>query len=213
MIGAAGCRHDGRTLRPPSSDQNFSISTTTVPPVATDDRSGGTLSVGGSTTTLPPAESGTDSGTAGPGAGLSVTAPWRDGGVIDAHYTCDGQNVSPALSWSAAPAGTKEIAITMTDLDATGFVNWVIAGLGPQTIALDENTVPDGARQGVNGAGDNGYTGPCPPAGSTHSYLITVHYLGGALNLDDGTPGAEMIASIRRADLATAEVTGTFSRP
>ena len=67
---------------------------------------------------------GTGSSTLAPlVAPQTVTAPWRDGGPIDARYTCKGANVSPALSWTAAPEGTQEIAITLIDQDASFEMN------------------------------------------------------------------------------------------
>ncbi|MDP2292358.1 MAG: YbhB/YbcL family Raf kinase inhibitor-like protein [Actinomycetota bacterium] len=201
LMIAAGCRDDGRTLRPPKQEQDSTISATLPPDVAnTEDPTfidpGDSLSV-----TIPPV---IDDRTA--------TAPWRDGQAIDARYTCEGDNVSPALAWTDAPDGTVEIAISMTDLDAPQFVHWVIAGISPEAIALNEDTVPIGAYEATNGNGDLGYTGPCPPAGSTHSYVITVHYLGAATGLDDGTPGADLMLAIESVQTASAEVAGTFSR-
>ncbi len=131
---------------------------------------------------------------------------------MDARYTCEGLNVAPALSWTAAPLGTAEIAITLEDLDSPTFVHWIIAGISPDTVSLAERTVPIGAYEATNGLGDIGYTGPCPPAGEEHLYLITVHYLGVPTGLLDGVPGDELFASIVTAEAATAEVTGTFSR-
>jgi Raf kinase inhibitor-like YbhB/YbcL family protein len=205
LMVAGGCRHDGRTLRPAKSDQFSSVSTTAPPstgePSLIDPDSTDALSTLATFTTLAPVA-----------AALIATAPWRDGAEIDARYTCDGLNLAPALSWSAAPAGTVEIAITLTDLDAPGFVHWVIAGISPLTIALNEDTVPIDAYEATNGNGDIGYTGPCPPAGSPHHYVITVHYLGAPTGLDDGTPAAELINAIDSVETASAEVNGTFSR-
>lgn len=202
---ATSCRDDGRYLRPPTTDQDSSISVV----VATDstlvfddpDITDALPTDSGATDTLP----------------TSVTeyvavAPWRDGAAIDERYTCDGLNIAPALSWSAAPVGTVEIAITLTDLDAPGFAHWGIAGIPATNIALNEDTVPLGAYEALNGNGALGYTGPCPPAGEPHTYAITVHYLGEATGLDDGVSVAELITAIDSSALASAEVTGTFSR-
>jgi Raf kinase inhibitor-like YbhB/YbcL family protein len=104
------------------------------------------------------------------------------------------------------------VAVSLTDLDAPSFVHWVIAGIPPTMFALDEDTVPLEAYEAANSLGDVGYTGPCPPAGSTHRYTFTVHYLGEATGLDDGTPAASLISAISASETATAEVTGTFSR-
>ncbi len=203
LVLAASCRDDGRTLREPTPGfENVSISTTSAPDP--DDPGFDTLEPDDTfppEETFPPVEA-TD----------FVTAPWADGAVIDSRYTCDGLNVPPALSWTAAPLGTAEIAITFEDLDAPTFVHWIIAGISPDAVALDEGVVPIGAYEATNSLGDIGYTGPCPEAGSEHLYLVTVHYLGVPTGLLDGVPGDELFASIATAEVATAEVTGTFSR-
>jgi len=210
LMVATGCRHDGRTLRPPRPDQTSSISTTTIALSTTavpDTGFGGNDGTGDTTldTTL-----GTTLGTTGL---LRLTAPWASGATIDTRYTCDGANVSPALAWSAAPPGTVEIAITLQDLQAPNFVHWAVGGIDASAMTIDENTIPVGAYEGTNGNGTTGYTGPCPPAGSTHTYLLAVHYLGRSLQLGDGTPGAAMLVDIRSAELESAQVNGTFSRP
>ncbi|MEQ1874344.1 MAG: YbhB/YbcL family Raf kinase inhibitor-like protein [Ilumatobacteraceae bacterium] len=203
LVLASSCNDDGRTLREPADGfEGVSIS----PPdtIDPDDPGFDTIPIDETfppEETLPPVEA-TD----------LVTAPWADGGAIDSRYTCEGLNVAPALSWTAAPIGTAEIAITLEDLDNPTFIHWVIAGISPETVSLDEATVPIGAYQATNGVGDIGYTGPCPPAGSEHLYLVTVHYLGVPTGLLDGVPGDELYASIVSAEFATAEVTGTFSR-
>ena len=204
LIVATSCRHDGRTLRDPDPRYNdVSISTTSTLDEGTD--------VGFDTIapndTLPPDPTFPPIEDAG-----GVTAPWADGAAIDARYTCEGLNVAPALSWDAAPLGTAEIAITLEDLDAPTFVHWIIAGISPTAVSLAEGTVPIGAYEATNGLGDLGYTGPCPAAGEEHLYVITVHYLGVPSGLLDGVPGDELFARIATAEVATVEVTGTFSR-
>jgi len=209
MIVAA-CQHDGRTLREAKPDQNVSIST--LPESTTTDAftDGGTFD---STFTDDTSSTPGDGTLPASDAQLTVTAPWVEGAPIDPKYTCDGANVSPALSWSQAPTDTKSIAITMDDLDAPTFTHWVITGLGAGDVALAEDTVPIGVAEAKNGSGTIGYTGPCPPAGTTHRYAITVHYLGTVTNLTDGATASEMNDAINAAEIASAEVTGTFSRP
>jgi Raf kinase inhibitor-like YbhB/YbcL family protein len=201
---AAGCRDDGRTLREPKPDQTQSISTLAPPtdPVVDPANTDAFESTASTTAaTLPPSDTADE-----------LTAPWAAGGAIGAQYTCDGANTSPALNWSAAPEGTTEIAVTMVDLDLPSFAHWAIAGLDPTLLGLAEGEVPLGAVQATNGVGDIAYTGPCPPAGSTHTYEFTVHYLGERTGLGDGAGRDEFSSGISTAEIASTNVTGTFSR-
>lgn len=193
VVGA--CRNDGRDLPAPRPEQNLSISSTAEVDTTDPDATGDAFD-----TALPPAGE------------YEITAPWRDGADIDARYSCDGVNVAPALSWSAAPEGTVEIAITLTDLDVPGFVHWAIAGLAPTSIAIAEDTVPIGAYEAANSLGDIGYTGPCPPAGQQHLYLVTVHYLAEITGYGDGAAGLDLIAAIEAVEIARADVSGIFTR-
>lgn len=118
--------------------------------------------------------------------------------------------MSPALTWSQAPAGTLEIAVTMIDQDAP-FAHWAMTGLAADRTGLAEAEVPQGAAVAVNGSGAPAYTGPCPPAGATHTYRITVAYLNKALGLTSGGTSTGVRAAIDAATIATAKVTGTFT--
>ena len=198
-MAIGGCKHDGRTLRPAKRTQTGSVSTTTV--ARPGDSGGDGFDTVASSSTLLPI------------AGLSITAPWRNGAAIDPRYTCDGLNVAPALAWTAAPAGTVEIALTLTDVDTPDYVHWAIAGIAPTAVSISEATTPIGAFEATNGAGQIGYTGPCPPAGETHTYELTVHYLGESTELADGDPGLDLLDAISAVEIDFATVTGSFSRP
>ena len=195
-VAVAACNDDGRTMRKPGPGNNASISvpsttSTSEPPL---------IEAGDPTTSALPGEAVDE---------LVVTAPWADGAPIPAKYTCAGDDVSPALTWPVAPEGTIEIAITMVDEDAPQYVHWAISGLEPGTTAVGEGVLPDSAIQAANGAGRPGYSGPCPPAGTTHSYTIEVHYLNQQLEVAEGEPGADMMLAIRSATFRSATVTGT----
>ena len=100
-------------------------------------------------------------------AALVLSSPvFQNGGTIPKRYTCDGANVSPALRWTAPPRGTKYFSLTVFDPDAPngGFLHWRIPRLPATARGL-----PAGSRLGgQNGAGQQGYTGPCPPSGTHH---------------------------------------------
>ena len=102
-------------------------------------------------------------------------------------FGCSGKNVSPALSWSGAPAGTKSYAITLYDPDAptgSGWWHWVVYNIPAGVTALASGAgdaggkLPAGAVQGHTDFGSSGYGGPCPPAGDkAHRYIFTVYAL------------------------------------
>jgi Raf kinase inhibitor-like YbhB/YbcL family protein len=100
-------------------------------------------------------------------------------------FGCAGSNVSPALSWTGAPAGTKSFAVMMYDPDAptgSGWWHWVVFNLPPTVTSLakgagdpKKNLMPKGAIQSRTDYGGDGYGGPCPPPGDKpHRYQITV---------------------------------------
>ena len=110
---------------------------------------------------------------------------------VFAGFGCEGENISPSLSWSGAPEGTKSFAVMVYDPDAptgSGWWHWVVANLPPDTTGLpkgagagDGSGMPAGALQVRTDYGVPGYGGACPPQGDhPHRYLFTVH----ALDLD-----------------------------
>ncbi len=186
LFTLVACSDDGRTLRPAGPNQTLSIITTTSAPTTT-----------------------AAAGVAPGATGFSVTAPWADGGFIDAQYTCKGADISPAVSWSNVPAGTKELAISLVDLDASDFAHWVVAGLDPASTGIAAGKVPAGAVQAANGFGEATYGGPCPPDG-THTYLLTLYALGDPSSLADGVAAATAIDILQSGQLASALVSGRF---
>jgi Raf kinase inhibitor-like YbhB/YbcL family protein len=140
-------------------------------------------------------------------------------------FGCTGQNVSPSLSWSGAPAGTKSFAVMVHDPDAqtggAGFWHWVVIDLPAQATALatgagtaDGSRLPAGARQVATDFGVPGWGGPCPPAGDKpHRYVFTVY----ALKVDKlpvpPQPTASLAGFMVNANaLGKAEFTAAYGR-
>jgi Raf kinase inhibitor-like YbhB/YbcL family protein len=151
-----------------------------------------------------------------PSSEFSLTSTdFADGEPIPAKFSCDGVNVSPALSWSGAPDGTAAFALIVDDPNARGFIHWVLADMtGSATGALPEavSASPDAPVQGRNDFGAIGYGGPCPPAGSDHRYRFTLIALDRPLGLL-GTPSADEVRAAADGHvLAEATLTGTYRR-
>ena len=149
-----------------------------------------------------------------PGGALTLTSSaFTANGAMPVELSCDGTNVSPSLQWTLAPAGTVELALTVTDPDAGGFVHWVLTGLPPVVRGLGPGAVPEGAVEAMNGKGTAGWTGPCPPQGPAHHYVFTLYALSAASGVTAGMDAKAAIVQITAAPvLATATLTGTYQR-
>jgi Raf kinase inhibitor-like YbhB/YbcL family protein len=152
---------------------------------------------------------------------LTVTSPdLQDGGSVNKEqvYTrCGGGNVSPALSWSGVPAGTKSFAITAIDLSVkpNGWSHWIVVGLPANTTSLGKGaTLPGGAKAVMTDFGDEAYAGPCPPSGSgVHRYQFTVWALKTAtVEFAHNATAMDDMAALEKAALAKASVTAGYQR-
>lgn len=154
---------------------------------------------------------------------LTLTSPaFAHQGSIPARYTCEGDDLSPPLSWSDVPASTGSFALVVDDPDAPDpraprmtWVHWVIYNLPAATRDLPEGVAPDdlpvGTREGRNDWKRTGYGGPCPPIGR-HRYFHKLYALDAMLP-DLGTPTkAELEAAMAGHVLAQAVLVGTYQK-
>lgn len=143
---------------------------------------------------------------------FAVTGAWADGAAIDVRHTCDGLNISPAVSWSSAPAETAAFAVVLQDNDAPDYLHWVAIDIDPGVLALDEGALPEGAVAAENSAGRDGYVGPCPPTGTSHTYTLTVFALSEKLGVAASSPADDVLGAIEEAQIDSAATTFTFAR-
>jgi hypothetical protein len=141
---------------------------------------------------------------------------------IPTKYTCEGEDVSPALTWSGVPSGTKSLALIFDDPDVPDpaapkrtWVHWVLYDVPPSTKGLPEaigaNSLPSGTREGLNDWKRTGYGGPCPPIGR-HRYFFKLYALDTVLG-DLGEPTkAQLEKAMAGHILDEAQLVGTYQK-
>lgn len=136
-------------------------------------------------------------------------------------FGCHGENRSPDLHWTGAPAGTRSFAVTMYDPDAptgSGFWHWLIVNIPSATTRIPagagQANLPAGSLQTRTDFGTVGYGGPCPPLGDApHRYQFTVLALDiDKLPVDETSSGALVGFNLHFHTLAKATLTAKFGR-
>ncbi|MBG0777961.1 MAG: YbhB/YbcL family Raf kinase inhibitor-like protein [Desulfovibrionaceae bacterium] len=152
---------------------------------------------------------------------MRITSPaFADGQSIPDRYTCDSEELSPALAFHDVPAGTRSLALIVDDPDAPmgAWDHWLLFNLPPDAAGIPE--LPLGAeaselgrtaKSGLNSWRETGWGGPCPPSG-THRYYFTLYALDIMLPLKEGASRADLARAMEHHVLATARLMGTYSR-
>jgi len=151
---------------------------------------------------------------------LTISSPsFSNGGNIPQKFTCDGADVSPQLSWSEPPAGTKTLALLVDDPDAPvgNWNHWTMWNVPTTTRSFAEGLrkeaeLSDGSRQGQNDFRQTGYNGPCPPRGKPHRYYFKLYALDTRLDLKPGAAKKDVEAAMKGHILAQAEWMGRYGR-
>jgi len=151
-----------------------------------------------------------------------TSTAFTQGGAIPARYTCEGNDSSPPLAWSGAPAGTRSFALVVDDPDAPDpakpqrvWVHWVVYNLPATVTGLAENAskqgLPQGAAPGKNDSGKMVYGGPCPPIGR-HRYFFKLYALDRELTGLKSPNKAELTKAMNGHVLANGELMGTYQK-
>jgi len=142
-------------------------------------------------------------------------------GAIPSKHTCDGKDISPALSWTDPPPGTRAFALIVDDPDAPDpaapkrvWVHWIRYNIPGNVKELAEgagnNPPSGGAHDALTDAKAHGYHGPCPPIGR-HRYYFHLFALDAPLpDLGDKAGRREVEQAMQKHVLATAVVMGTY---
>jgi len=140
-----------------------------------------------------------------------------EGGVVPSVFTCEGENISPALAWSGEPSGTRSFALIMDDPDAPAgtWNHWLVWDIPESVHSLPQHyrrSRP--AHSGTNDFGTTGYGGPCPPKGhGPHRYFFRLYALDTPkLGAPNGARRKELECALQKHQLGVAEYMGRFER-
>ena len=152
---------------------------------------------------------------------LSIGSPaFVEGGEIPAIYTCDGEDISPPLTFSGLPESARSLVLIMDDPDAPDpaapkmtWVHWLLYNLPPQTSGLPEavadSALPKGALQGENSWRRAGYGGPCPPIGR-HRYFFKLYALDAMLPDLNQPDKDQLLQAMEGHVIAEAQIIGAY---
>jgi len=139
--------------------------------------------------------------------------------TIPDQFTCQGENVSPQLSWTDVPEGTKSFALICDDPDAPSgdWVHWVVYDIPGESRELPAGLpakakLADGTAQGMTDFGAIGYGGPCPPPGKPHRYSFRLYALDSIIELKSGAGKYELMGAMDKRILDEAELIGIFGK-
>ena len=145
---------------------------------------------------------------------MKISSPaFQNGEPIPRKHTCDGQDLSPALSLQGVPSA-ESLALIMDDPDAPGgdFVHWVILGIPATTTSFPEGSAPAGAQEGKNDFGRTGYGGPCPPKGKPHRYYFKLYALDTKPQLKGAVTKQQLLEAMRGHIVEESQLMGTYQR-
>ena len=156
----------------------------------------------------------------GEGVGLQLkSTAFGHSEEIPVRFTCDGEDVSPPLSWSEPPPGTQSLVLIVDDPEAPGgtWDHWLLFNIPATTRDLPEAVSAEPQPHGVGAQGANswqslGYGGPCPPPGSTHLYAFRLYALDSDLIIEPGSAKKEVEQAMQGHILAEGILTGRYGR-
>ena len=143
---------------------------------------------------------------------LSSSA-FADGRPIPRRHSCEGEDLSPPLAWSAVPEDAVSLALIVDDPDAPvgAFTHWLAWGMSPADRGLGEGGRPP--REGRNDFRQIGYRGPCPPPGhGPHRYFFRLYALASEPAVPVGAGRRQLDRALAHSTIAVAELVGRYQR-
>jgi Raf kinase inhibitor-like YbhB/YbcL family protein len=142
---------------------------------------------------------------------MKITSPsFTHKEMIPKKFTCQGEDVNPALIIEDIPKMTKSLVLIVDDPDAPAgvWIHWVVYNI-PITGRIEENSIP--GKQGINSFQKTGYGGPCPPSG-THRYYFRIYALDTDLDLEEGISLDVLKEEMKDHILTEAQIVGLYKK-
>lgn len=143
---------------------------------------------------------------------MQLTSPhWQPNQTIPTQFTCEGEDISPALQWSDVPTGTQSFVLIVRDPDAPSkeWIHWLVKDIPASITSVADNTIPVGGVEVMNDFDRTSWGGPCPPNGE-HRYYFELYALDVATSA--GNSLVEVETAMREHILAKGELLGLFNR-
>jgi len=131
-------------------------------------------------------------------------------GYIPEKFTCDGEDVSPALMIEDIPENTKRLALIVEDPDAPAgtWIHWLVFNIHVKDV-IEEGEIP--GIQGINDFRKLEYGGPCPPSG-THRFFFKLYALDEKLDLKEGCHKKDLLKAMEGHIIEETELIGLYQR-
>ncbi len=147
---------------------------------------------------------------------------FEDGKEIPSKYTCEGQNISPPLSWEDIPENAKSLVLIIDDPDAPDpkapkmvWDHWVLYNIDPKSTGLVENVslqeLPAGTLRGLTSWKNQNYGGPCPPIGR-HRYYHRLYALDAVLPDLNAPTTDQLRAVLNKHKITEVVLMGTYQK-
>jgi len=144
---------------------------------------------------------------------MQVESVFKNGEVIPAKFTCDGENVNPPLKFFDVPKNAKSLALIFDDPDSPSgtWTHWTVWNINPKLLEIKENSIPENAVLGKTTFGEVGYGGPCPGSGE-HRYVFKLYALDIMFDLKEGAEINQLEQLINGHVIEKCELIGKYQR-
>lgn len=151
---------------------------------------------------------------------MRIASPaFEENGTLPTAYTCDGAGVNPPLTFADVPKEAQSLVLIVDDPDVPKdrrpdglFVHWVLWNIDPAVLGIEENSVPQGAIEGITTRGETGFVGACPPD-REHRYFFKLYALDTRLGLYAMAGKDELEKAMEGHILASATLVVRYDRP